>query len=166
MPKIKLTKNELKKQKDELKRLAHYLPMLLLKKQQLQAEINKVHQMIEEVSSQIDSLRKDLSAWVDVFAQKIGLENFLKIKEIKTITGNIAGIDIPIFERVIFQDKEYDFFVTPLWVDKGLQAAKDEIILKAKIGVYHKQMDVLKEELRVTTQRVNLFEKIKIPEVS
>ena len=38
MAKLKLTKNELKKQKDALKRYTRYLPTLELKKQQLQAE--------------------------------------------------------------------------------------------------------------------------------
>ena len=42
MAKIKLTKNELKKQKDALKMFTRYLPTLILKKQQLQMEIRKV----------------------------------------------------------------------------------------------------------------------------
>ena len=37
MAKIKLTKNELKVQKDQLKMFNRYLPTLMLKKQQLQA---------------------------------------------------------------------------------------------------------------------------------
>ena len=48
MAKTRLTKNELKKQKDELKRYTQYLPTLLLKKQQLQTEILKIHQEMEE----------------------------------------------------------------------------------------------------------------------
>ena len=47
MAKIKLTKNELKVQKDALKMYRRYLPTLTLKKQQLQAEIR----IIEENSS-------------------------------------------------------------------------------------------------------------------
>ena len=42
MARIKLTKNELKTQKDNLKRFNRYLPTLVLKKQQLQMEIQKV----------------------------------------------------------------------------------------------------------------------------
>lgn len=164
MPKIKLTKNELKAQKDELKRFSHFLPMLVLKKQQLQAEINKIYRAIEEVSGEIEKLRKDVSVWVDVFAQDVELTKYLKIKQIKTVTGNIAGTDIPIFEEVIFEEHSYDYFLMPLWVDKGIEVLRQEIILKAKIIIYHRQMDIVKEELRITTQRVNLFEKIKIPD--
>ena len=42
MAKIKLTKNELKVQKDALKMYRRYLPTLTLKKQQLQAEIRTI----------------------------------------------------------------------------------------------------------------------------
>ena len=42
MAKIKLTKNELKVQKDALKMYRRYLPTLTLKKQQLQAEIRAI----------------------------------------------------------------------------------------------------------------------------
>ena len=42
MAKIKLTKNELKVQKDALKMYQRYLPTLTLKKQQLQAEIRAI----------------------------------------------------------------------------------------------------------------------------
>ena len=48
MAKIKLTKNELKKQKDSLKRFLRYLPTLVLKKQQLQLEIRKVENLQAE----------------------------------------------------------------------------------------------------------------------
>jgi V/A-type H+/Na+-transporting ATPase subunit D len=48
MAKIKFTKNELKKQKDELKRFQRYLPTLVLKKQLLQMEIRQVEVAIEK----------------------------------------------------------------------------------------------------------------------
>lgn len=63
-----------------------------------------------------------------------------------------------------FQEKEYDFLTTPLWIDRGLEAIKKMASLKAQIDVKKRQEKVLREELRIATQRVNLFEKIKIPE--
>ena len=49
MAKIKFTKNELKKQKDALKRFLRYLPTLMLKKQQLQMEIRKIEAQLAEL---------------------------------------------------------------------------------------------------------------------
>ena len=52
MAKIKLTKNELKVQKDALKMYRRYLPTLTLKKQQLQSEIR----IIEANAVSVDPL--------------------------------------------------------------------------------------------------------------
>ena len=46
MAKIKLTKNELKTQRDSLARFNRYLPTLQLKKQQLQMEMRRLDQEI------------------------------------------------------------------------------------------------------------------------
>ncbi len=164
MIKISLTKHELKRQKESLKRFHRYLPMLQLKKKQLQLEIIKVHQAIRSVAQQIDSLRNLVIAWVDVFGQEVSFDEILKIRSIKTEEGNVAGIDIPLFVGVEFEEKPYDLLLTPLWVDKAISVLKETLTLKAKILIYHKQVDILKEELRIATQRVNLFEKIKIPQ--
>ena len=164
MAKIRLTKNELKRQKEDLKRYQRYLPMLQLKKKQLQLEIIKTHQAIREVAQKIGNLRNSVIAWVDVFAESMPWDEFLSLRSIKTEEGNVAGIDIPLFVEVEFDQKTYDLLLTPLWVDKAISVLKETLALKAKLLVYHKQVDILKEELRIATQRVNLFEKIKIPQ--
>lgn len=164
MSKLKLTKNEFKKQKEAFKTYQRYLPMLQLKKKQLQLEIIKIHQAIKEAALENDRFRAGVLAWVDVFAEKIDLAGLCRLKEIKVVQGNVAGIDLPIFDRVDFQENEYDLLSTPLWVDKGILAMKEMVVLRAKILVFHQQLEILKEELRIANQRVNLFEKVKIPE--
>jgi len=164
MAKIRLTKNELKKQKEDLKRYGRYLPMLQLKKKQLLLEIIKVHQAIQDTSCEVNNLRNSVLKWVGVFAEKLSIEELCKLEKINTEQGNVAGIDIPVFLNAGFSQKPYDFLLTPLWVDKAIFIEKEMLTLKAKLSVYHRQIDILKEELRITTQRVNLFEKVKIPE--
>ena len=51
MAKIKLTKTELKAQTDALKRFQRFLPMLQLKKQQLQSEIAGIVARAEATSA-------------------------------------------------------------------------------------------------------------------
>ena len=164
MAKIRLTKNELKKQKEDLERYQRYLPMLQLKKKQLQLEIIKIHQAIQDTSCEVNNLRSSVLKWVDVFSEEVALEELCNLYKINTEAGNVAGIDIPVFLNVEFSQKPYDFLLTPLWVDKAIFAQEEMLTLKAKLLTYHKQIDILKEELRISTQRVNLFEKVKIPE--
>ena len=58
MAKIKLTKNELKVQKDALKMYRRYLPTLTLKKQQLQAEIRTIEAKADAVRQEKQNLLK------------------------------------------------------------------------------------------------------------
>ena len=164
MQKVKHSKNELKNQKDALKRFRRYLPMLVLKKQQLQSEIVKIHNAIESIGQRIKSLRVSVEKWIGVFGEGVGIDQLISIKNIITENGNIGGIDIPIFDKVEFDEKKYDFIKMPLWVDYGIEAIKEIIDLIAQDKVFKKQLKIIEEELRITTQRVNLFEKIKIPE--
>jgi len=164
MAKVKLTKNEFKKQKDALKRFQRFLPMLILKKQQLQAEINNVYAAQDELRAKMENARVAVMPWVDVFADATLLSGAITIRKIKTHTGNIAGIDIPIFSGVDYDVKEYDKRSTPFWVDKGIEAVKAMVDLRARLDILRRQAEILHQELLVVSQRVNLFEKVKIPE--
>ncbi|MBU1084112.1 MAG: V-type ATP synthase subunit D [Candidatus Omnitrophota bacterium] len=163
MAKIRLTKNELKKQKDALKRYKQYLPTLILKKQQMQAEILKTHRQIEEIKKEKAYIKANVYKWVDVFAEKTDISDLITTKGIRTVTGNIAGIDVLVFDNVDFAEKGYDLITTPIWVDEGISAMKKIITINAKMKVLQKQEELIREELRITTQRVNLFEKVMIP---
>lgn len=164
MAKIKYTKNELKKQKDNLKRFTRYLPTLELKKKQLLLEIRTIQNNIDRLRSEMERVEKQVRQWADVFAEEIDLYEFFQVKDIKTGDGNIAGIDIPLFEDVIFDEIEYDFFETPLWIDAGITVTKEQLKRKAELQVSEKQQEIVREELRVTIQRIKLFEEVKIPE--
>lgn len=165
MAKIKLTKNELKKQKDSLKMFTRYLPTLILKKQQLQMEIAKVETREAEVRLAKETLEKDFRSWIGVFGEDVGLdETLLVLSEVKTSEGNIAGVRIPVFEGASFQPVSYDLFIKPLWVDKAVKELEKVMLLDLELRVLEEQRRRLAIELRTTTQRVNLFEKVKIPE--
>jgi V/A-type H+-transporting ATPase subunit D len=161
---VKLTKNELKKQKDALKRFQRYLPTLQLKKQQLQMVIRQVEQEYQNLIREKDQLRKDLMQWIGVFNDGIDLTPYAEVEKITSSTGNIAGIDIPVFEDLQFVDRRWDVVGMPPWVDGGIEALRSILKLDAQLKVLREQLRRLEDELRVTTQRVNLFEKVKIPE--
>ncbi len=164
MAKIKYTKNELKKQKDQLKRFKRYLPTLVLKKQLLQMEIRQVEVQIKEKSQQREIINAELMSWVHVFGENLNIAELVKVKETDLETANIAGVDIPVFNGVIYEDIPYDLMLYPLWVDAGVEKLKELFSVDTELSILNKQAELLGEELRITTQRVNLFEKVKIPD--
>jgi V/A-type H+-transporting ATPase subunit D len=164
MAKIKHTKNELKTQRDALRRFQRYLPTLQLKKQQLQIEMRQLEHRIREKGHEILALQTELDAWQRLYAEPFDFDRHLLLDAVRESTGNIAGVSIPVLEEVRFTRTTPDLFATPLWVDDGLRTLEKLIRLWVEMHILRKQHRRLADELRVTTQRVNLFEKVKIPE--
>lgn len=164
MGKIKLTKNELKAQRDDLERFTRYLPMLRLKKQQLQLEIRTLNRKIDRCTEDEAVLEADVEPWISLFSERYSWESHLDVSEIRSSAGNIAGVDIPVLERIEFSREIPDLFLAPLWIDDALELLEKWIRIRIERNFLKEQERVLEAELRTTTQRVNLFEKVKLPE--
>ncbi len=165
MAKIKLTKNELKVQKDALKMYRRYLPTLTLKKQQLQSEIRIIENRAKAVRQQRADLEKGFGTWIAVFSEEDAFpDDIITVSNIRKGEGNIAGVEIPTFEGATFSRGDYDLYETPLWVDIAANHMEKAMELDLEAEVLDEQVALLEKELLSTTQRVNLFEKVKIPE--
>lgn len=166
MKKIKLTKTELKAQSDALKRFQRFLPMLQLKKQQLQAEISAIGVRIEAVVTKESETRTLSEPWVTLFSDAAPdtLANLVTLNRVVTETSNIAGVAIPVFKGIETTSIDLDLFATPAWFDNAASLVKTVLALKAERGVFEEQRTLITHELNTTSQRVNLFEKVKIPE--
>ena len=165
MAKIKLTKNEQKAQKDALKMYQRYLPTLTLKKQQLQSEIRTIGAKAKEVRQARIRLEEEFKIWIGVFGEEQAFKSdMVTVRNIKKGTGNIAGVTIPIYEGADFSRGDYDLYETPLWIDLAADRMEKALSLDLEASVLDEQVRLLSKELRTTSQRVNLFEKVKIPE--
>ncbi len=165
MAKIKLTKNELKVQKDALKMYRRYLPTLTLKKQQLQAEIRTIEAKAKAVRKEREELERGFGSWIAVFSEKDAFpDGIITVSNIRKGEGNIAGVAIPTFEGADFARGDYDLYETPLWVDIAANHMEKAMSLDLEAEVLDEQVRLLEIELTSTSQRVNLFEKVKIPE--
>jgi V/A-type H+-transporting ATPase subunit D len=161
--KIKFTQGELKRQRDALQQYERYLPTLQLKKQQLQLEILHQQSAFREKRNSLSGKERSAEDWLGLLIEAPGIRPWLIPDQIISTKKNIAGVNVPVFERVDFVTAEYDLFLEPFWVDAGLEALRDMVSLREEIRIIEKGISVLRHELRITTQRVNLFEKVKIP---
>ena len=167
---IKLTKNEQKTQKDRLKQYQRYLPTLQLKKQQLQTVIMKTRDELAQKDVERSRMIGDLDDWVAVFTENElfdedkKLDHLVQPDTVICRNENIAGVTIPKFEELTFKDISYDIENYPLWVDTALVKLREIARLDALVSTLRRQEALLEKELRSTSQRVNLFEKVKIPE--
>ena len=165
MAKIKLTKGELKKQRDSLKQFRRYLPTLQLKKQQLQMKILEARTTLNQKLSVFYKKEELIGEWVNLLGDsQVDVREWITPRQILVDTINIAGANVPVFNNIHFDQAQYDLYSTPFWIDTGIQELRLLVTYLAEINVIKKQIETLEYELRITTQRVNLFEKVKIPE--
>ncbi|MDA1044108.1 MAG: V-type ATP synthase subunit D [Verrucomicrobia bacterium] len=162
--KIKHTKNELKTQRESLKRYERFLPMLQLKKQQLQVEIQSITVQVEAVIKREAATRDTLDTWIKMISEPIDIESLIQLKKVSLSTGNIAGVEIPVLNDVQLRISKVDLYTSPAWLDDATKTLGDLIRMKIEREVLEEQRKRITEELRITNQRVNLFEKVKIPE--
>jgi len=164
--KIKLTWAELKNERNALDRFKTYLPTLQLKQQQLQLTIGQVQQEYETVLYELRNREAILSAYAPIFQDRAGinLEEMAEPEAVKVQTKNLAGVRVKVFESVSFSSPVYSLFGTPPWVDQALADLRKRNELIARLELVEQQMTLLQAELKKVSQRVNLFEKIIIPE--
>ncbi len=164
MKKARLTKTELKKLQDDLKRYDRYLPTLQIKKQLLQMETNRVRVEIRRLDDERRRLEAEMDKWAALMGEEQELAGMFEVGEIVTRPDNIAGVDLPVFVELPVHIKSYDLITSPLWLDRAAGDLAQLMKLRAVKMVALEQYRLLEVELRLTAQRVNLFEKVKIPQ--
>ena len=164
MAKVKHTKNELKGQRDALRRFERYLPTLQLKKQQLQIEVRQLDVRIREKATEETAARDGLAPWIALFSEDVDFGSFIRLKSVRKSEGNVAGVAIPVLDDLVLERLPVDLFETSAWLDDGIAVIEQLMRLRVERQILEEQQRRLAEELRVTSQRVNLFEKVKIPE--
>jgi len=164
--KVKKTRPELKRFRDVLTRYERYLPMLKLKQQQLQVSMRQIDKDRREAEADIQTANEKFEPYKIILKDTAGvnLPTLAEVDEIKTSSTNIAGVNIPVFEEVTFTDVRYSLFATPAWVDSALLDMRQINRCRARVEVIDEQYRLIKKELTKIVQRVNLFEKVKIPE--
>jgi len=164
--KVKLTRPELKRYRDALARYQRFLPMLKLKQQQLQMTLRDAAVACRKAEQARDEVDAMLRRYRGVLADRAGLPlaEWSRPSEVRVGKKNIAGVEIPVFEDVAFPDARYSLFGTPPWVDQTLADLRERSRREAAVDVLRQEEVLLRGELTRIIQRVNLFEKIMIPQ--
>jgi len=164
--KLKLTRPELKRHRDMLTRFERYLPMLKLKQQQLQMTVLGVRAAVRAAEQAAQAARHKFQSYRAVLKDTAGIDlrRLATAEEVRATSTNIAGVTIPVFEDVVFPPADYSLFATPAWVDAALADLRAVTRRQAELDILRRQMHLLQRELTRIIQRVNLFEKVKIPQ--
>lgn len=165
MAQIKFTKSELRSQQIKLAQLNRYLPTLQLKKAMLQSEVNAAQQEVEDLTEKYFTEKKEVEGFKALLSVDNANDVFesLHIIDVRKGYESIAGVEIPHYKEVIFNEVSYLLFDKPFWFDDAIISLRSLICAKQKILVAKEKKELLEKELRDVSIRVNLFEKIMIP---
>jgi V/A-type H+-transporting ATPase subunit D len=164
MAKLKLSKQSLHHQQEQLKLYKRLLPSLDLKRRQLTMETQKAQEEYAAAVAQIETLETRIGDELPMLADEgLHLRDLVVVKGYRLGEQNIVGVRLPVLESLDCQVAEYSPLATPPWLDILVQRLKDAKTCRLRAEIAAQRLDILRLQLRRITQRVNLFEKILIP---
>jgi V/A-type H+/Na+-transporting ATPase subunit D len=164
--KVPLTRLELKRRREALNRYERFLPALKRKQQQLQLSLQELDAVRRGVAHNLSAARHAFGKYRAVLHDIAGIDLLAHATPLEVMTGevNIAGVRVPVFRSVSFMKANYSLFATPPWVDRALIDLRDLTRFRVELSVLNRQRELLSRELMRIVQRVNLFEKVLIPD--
>lgn len=164
--KLALTRLELKQQREALGRFRRFLPALQRRQQQLQIEVQRAGAQLAHEESDLQALRERFDTYRDVLGDRAGFDVHGAARPVRVhvTTTNVVGVRVPQFAGLEFEQPVYSLYATAPWVDAVLVNLRGQSEHRARLEVLQQRRAVLRHELARVVQRVNLFEKVKIPE--
>lgn len=165
---IALNKTTLKSQRDQSKTYKQFLPSLELRRQQLLAALKKSRLELVEIEARIEELQARLTPLYPLLGSStiptLTTTSLVKVRGVRIETENMVGTRVPVVREIDFEIAEYSPLATPFWFDHLIDSLRKMTRLRVEHQVGQQRVEALELAARRITQRVNLFEKVLIPQ--
>ena len=165
MARLQLNKAALAKEESKLDSFRRFLPSLDMKRQQLNAARAGAVESVAITRREIDRLKRNVEKNLPMLANKnIDLTDIVKVSKVDIATQNVLGTQLPVLQNVDMDVRPYALMARPHWVDRLVDDLRHMLELRLRLRVEERRVDLLTAAVRTVTQRVNLFDKILIPQ--
>ena len=158
--KYQYNKNALQDIKRQLNIRVNALPILKRKETALRHEVRIVQKELNNLKEKLKSaraLQPDFGRfWVE-------FPDILRVDSLDVVKKNIVGVKIPYLKEVNFRINSINWFNRHAWLPAGVEALQEVIHTQLLISIAEKQINILHEARKKTTQKVNLYDKVQIP---
>lgn len=162
---LALNKTSLKQRRDQLAMFQRFLPSLDLKRQQLIADLQRSKGTLVETGKEIEALlNSQLGLFALLGASEQELSGLVSIEKLTIEEENVLGVRLPVLGEIRFAVREYSMLAKPCWVDFLVELLQKMALLKLRLQNEQTRVTRLNEAVRRITQRVNLFDKVLIPQ--
>ena len=165
MARLQLSKSALSREQKNLQTYQRFLPSLDLKRQQVMAERNKAAHQLARTRDEIDAQRKSAGETNPMLANRdVDLDDLAKVSDVRLGVENVVGTRLPTLESVSVKVHDYPLMGKPFWVDSAAQMLRHMLELRIRVQVEERRLALLEQAVKTITQRVNLFDKVLIPQ--
>ena len=145
----------------QLKMRQKALPTIKSKESALRTEVKRAKDSAQSLKRELDAAKAEYDYMAALWGEFES--DLLRVGDVRLATQKIAGVRTPVLEEVLFEEKPYDLFTSPVWYADGVELLKRLARLGIEFEVYNRKMELLDYARRKTTQKVNLYEKVQIP---
>jgi V/A-type H+-transporting ATPase subunit D len=164
MATLSLNKSSLQQQRGKLGLFERFLPSLDLKRQQLTAECKKSVQVLAEAEQGAGKASRSLTGLLPILGSAtMKLSGLVRIRRIDIGEEDVLGVRLPALKSVEFVTADYSLLATPFWIDDLVTCLKEVATYRIRLHVYRERAARMQSAVRRITQRVNLFDKVLIP---
>jgi V/A-type H+-transporting ATPase subunit D len=145
----------------QLKVRVRALPTIKSKESALRLEVKKARDAAAEYSARLEKMQADQSRMEALWGEFD--PQLLRVADVKFAVTKVAGVRIPQLDEIVFEEKPYDLFGSPMWLTDGVELLKKIASVGLEREFYVRRAELLDHARRKTTQKVNLYEKVQIP---
>lgn len=138
------------------------LPVLKNKETALRLEYKKRQNKLLEAKNRHDELLVRITQYVGFWSE---FPDILFIDKLDTGTEVIVGVKVPAIRNIEFRVADISWWKYPAWIPAGIELLKEAVTIDIMIDVLQQQVVALDNARKKTTQKVNLYEKVQIPEM-
>ena len=137
------------------------LPTLKSKEAALRLEVRKITAEIELLKEEYQKLVKENQNYNGFWTD---FPEIVKIKKPNSELKNIAGVKVYILSDIDFDIENVSLFNMPSWIRLAISMFERLMTIQIKIEMTEDRLNALAYARKKTTQKVNLYEKVQIPE--
>lgn len=138
------------------------LPILKNKEAALRIEVKKARLEAEE-TERLLSKKMDDHAGMARLWEEFDFD-LVKVDKVHVQEKKIAGVRIPDLESIDFKQVPFSLFNRPVWFAGGIDLLKEWTTIAFRKVFFLQKMELLDYARKKTTQKVNLYEKVQIPD--
>ena len=140
------------------------LPTLKSKEAALRVTVKKQKDILLELEKNYNKRMEELNSFIRLWSEFP--EEIFNLTEVTLSVKKIAGIKTPNLEKLDYKIEDFSMFDSPKWLLQGISILKEITNLLTELEINRKRIEILEYARKKTTQKVNLYEKVQIPQYS